>query len=112
MQDNNINKNANAEKKHKKRRYKNYKNKKPKTQAAQGEKQNVASDSNLSKVNNIKNTNQNAKKPAQNKKPKTTVPAAKQSSDDIGLRLITRRAPAQKYASFEEYMKSRVSAEK
>ena len=38
---------------------------------------------------------------------RTDMPhATAKESDDIGFELISKRAPAQKYANFEEYMKA------
>ena len=46
--------------------------------------------------------------PAAQKAPKPRAKAQpRPEEEDVGLPLISRRVPAQKFASFEEYMKSR-----
>ena len=42
----------------------------------------------------------------------SSVHSQKNEPEDTSIQLITRRAPAQKYANFEEYMKARTHDQK
>ncbi len=111
MQDNtNFAKSGNNEgKANKKRRYKGYKNK-AKKHGAQNFK---SPKQNADKTNDIiatkpQSEQKNTSAP-QTKKTQVNMQSAKiaASEKDNSIKLITRKAPLQKYANFDEYMKSR-----
>ncbi len=106
MQGNNAsNQGKNDVQSNKKRKGRKFFNKKSKSQKTNGAGNNLQNSSvqggaNLKKDKNKMNAQQKAKNTEDTKINRQEV--------DTGIKLITRRAPTQKYANFEEYMKSRM----
>ncbi len=90
-----------SNKKRKGRKFFNKKSKEQKANSAGNNAQNssVQSGANLKKDKSKMNAQQNVK---------NTADKHNKQEVDTGIKLITRRAPTQKYANFEEFMKSRM----